>query len=94
MTTSTARTFETMELAFDVCRETNHPITAVVNAETWKLYPSGFARKLTPAVGKSTIARRTRRLPQPLDWTENEARYQESEAQHSDDANEHRNENH
>lgn len=47
-----------------------------------------------PAPGKSTIARRTRRLPQPLDWAENEARYQESQASHADDANEHRNENH
>jgi len=41
---------------------------------------------ITAAPHGNSIARRTRHIPQPLDWAENEARREESEYSHSDGA--------
>jgi len=35
--------FETMQLAFDTCRECNRPMIVKVERKLWKIYPSGAA---------------------------------------------------
>jgi hypothetical protein len=37
--------FDTMEEAFNYCRERNVPVLVGVQGKTWKLYPSGKARE-------------------------------------------------
>jgi len=39
------RQFDEMWEAFDYCREVNHPVTALVDGEKWKVYPSGRAER-------------------------------------------------
>jgi hypothetical protein len=39
------KTFEAFDLAFDYCRECNHPVVVMIQDEKWKLFPSGRAER-------------------------------------------------
>jgi viroplasmin and RNaseH domain-containing protein len=40
------RHFDTLEEAFDFCREKNHPVTVEVDYRLFRLFPSGKADRL------------------------------------------------
>jgi hypothetical protein len=61
---SNPKTFETMQDAFDYCRERNQPVTVLVNGEKWKLYPSGRADR-----AKDQPMTNTYQPVQPSQWT-------------------------